>query len=727
MDSRVSGPDGERTPEATWPARSGTVPPLADGFSTRPETAPSLGMALVPGRTVVLAPGRTAAGGSLDWAASCGKTQLAAYFAEALWRSREVDLLIWVVATSRACALSGYVEAATAAGCGYPGDAESVADRFVSWLRETSRPWLVVLDDLRDSADLEGLWPAGPAGRVLITAANPAAFSGDDRVATLPVREFSTREALSYLMGRLSADPDQRIGAIDLVTDLGSEPLALAHASAVITSSGLSCRDYREYFAQRRGQLAQAGHGELPAAAVTWTLSVEQAERLSAGTGAQFLLALAALLDGHRIPGAVFTTPAMCEYLARSRTGLTADPQRAWATLLGLERVGLVSIDPAPAVPTVRMNRVVQAAVRAAMPEEMLRRTANAAASAVLEAWPAEEPTAWAAAGLRACAASLWRAAGDLLWAAGSTHPLLLRAGRSMDGARLTGPAVSYWRELAAASDRTLGPGSPDTLTADSSLAGALLAAGRAAEAIARSQRVLASRARLFGPEHADTTVAQIDLGRALVAAGQPDAAVPVLEQAADTCARIRGDDHLLTVGAREELAGACRDAGKTDEAIGLYRRTLADRERIQGQRHPGTLTSRQRLGDAYLAEGRTKDAISQFKKVLADRERVLGPGHLDTVVARGNLASAYHAAGKMASAVRLYQEACAGYERVLGAAHPQTLACQVSLAHAYYAVGRLGDATTLLRETLERCGQALPPGDPLTQTVRQDLANIAG
>ena len=113
-----------------------------------------------------------------------------------------------------------------------------MAARFVDWLGKTSRPWLVVLDDLRDAADLEGLWPSGPAGRVLITTANPAALAGEPQVLALPVPVFSTREAMGYLSGRLSTDPDQRSGAIDLVGDLGCEPIALAQASALIARTG---------------------------------------------------------------------------------------------------------------------------------------------------------------------------------------------------------------------------------------------------------------------------------------------------------------------------------------------------------------------------------------------------------------------------------------------------------------------------------------------------------
>jgi hypothetical protein len=135
--------------------RAGAVPPLADGFSARPETAAALESALVPGATVVLTPGRATAGRSGAWLEACGKTQLAASSAEWLWHSGKVDLLIWIVATSRASILSAYVEAAVAATAADPtGDAETVASRFINWLSETSQPWVVVLDDLSSPADL---------------------------------------------------------------------------------------------------------------------------------------------------------------------------------------------------------------------------------------------------------------------------------------------------------------------------------------------------------------------------------------------------------------------------------------------------------------------------------------------------------------------------------------------------------------------------------------------
>ena len=712
-----------RTP--AWPVWSGPVPPLADGFAVRPDTAPDLTTRLMPGGVVALVPDQAPASAQ-DWRASNGKTQLARYFAESLWQSPGLDVLAWVVASSRASVLSGFVQAAAATGGSDAGDAESVAARFIDWLSRTARPWLVVLDDLRDAADLAGLWPSGPAGRLLVTAASPAAVSSEHGVLALPVPAFSTREAMGYLSGRLGTDPDQRSGAIDLVGDLGCEPVALGQASAVIVSSGMSCRDYRHHFMQRQKRLAEAGRSEPSAAAVTWTFSAEYAEHLSPGVSIRSLVTLAAMLDGRAIPSTVFTTAAVGKYLTGD-DGQPADPQRARNAILSLRQAGLLAVDPPGALPVVRISPVVQAVIRAAVPGDLYARAARAAAEALLEVWPRDEPRSQLAIDLRACAVSLLQAAGDALWAEGRCHPLLVLAGQSMDSARLTGPAVVYWRKLGADSERILEPGSLETLMVSSHLGEALMAAGQAAEAVPVFQRILDGRADVLGPDHPDAIAAKVCLGRALVAVGRPADAVPVLEQALAGSELVRGADHIDTLAAREDYAAAALAAGKPAEAIRSYRHALADRERIQGGQHPDTMSAALGLADAYLAGGRPKDAIARYKQVLADREAALGADHPDTLHARGSLASANFAAGRMGSALQRYEETCAGYQRSIGAYHPATLACQTDLARVYYATGRLGDAITLLTDGISRAEQALPPGDPLTQRMREALTNITG
>lgn len=639
-----------------WPVRSGAVPQLADAFTPRPETVPDLDAALVPGVTVALVPA-----GRGEWLASAGKTQLAVACAETLLRSRAIDVLIWVNASSRASALAGYMSGAVALGADPDADAESTVAQLVGWLASSPRPWLVVLDDACAATELEGLWPDGPAGRLLVTTADPATIPGDRQAVIRTVPLFSPREATAYLAGRLTANPDQRNGTIDLVYDLASEPMALAHAGSVIVASGLSCRDYREYYAQWKARLAPAGG---PATSVTWALSAGYAEQLAPGS--RGVLSVAAFLDGHAIPGSMFTTLAMSMFLTGGNAAQFPDPERIWNCVRALGQAGLVAIDPAsssatvssatvlPATvssatvlpATVRIALPVQEAVRAQLSPELAERALRAAADALLEVWPKDGPQSAAAADMRACVATLWRLAGDALWADGRCHPVLILAGQSLDGARLLGPAAAFWRDLIAACERLLGPSSADTTAVSGRLADALLAAGQAAEAVTWYQWGLTGRVGVLGPDHPSTIAAKGTLGRALVAAGRPADAVEVLTGTAADVERIRGADHPDALTARDECAAACVAAGNIPVAIQLYRRSLADRERVQGAQHPDVLATNMRLADAYLAGGQFKDAISLAKRILADRERALGPDHPDTLGVQRRLAQIYAAAG---------------------------------------------------------------------------------
>jgi tetratricopeptide (TPR) repeat protein len=696
---------------------------VAYDYSDRLETAPDLAAALPAGGAIALVPDRVADPGPAapDWLRSSGKTQLAAVFAESLWHSRGLDMLVWIQATSRAEVLSGYAAAmATATGRDQASSCESVAAQFVGWLSETRRPWLVVLDDLADPADLDGLWPAGPAGRLLVTCADAAAVPGGMRV--LPVGLYNSREALSYLMGRLSANPGQRLGAIDLVRAMGFEPAALTQASGVIATSTMSCQHYVDYFVRRREELTDSAGEPPPASAVTWTISFERANQLAPDGSAQWPLAVAAVLDGHGIPGTVLTAPATVGSLAGGgEVPASSESARALAVL---ERVGLLTVVPVTAPPTVRISPVLQEALRASMPEDMLDQAIRLAADALLQAWPEPEPPGWPASGLRSCTAALRQVAGNRLWA-GGCHPVLLRAGDSLDKARLTGPAVDHWHDLVTTSEQLFGAGHPDTILAGQRLAEACLAAGRADDAVTWFQRLLDTQAVKLGPDHQDVIGARLRLGHALVAAGQLHRAISVLEDVLSASEQARGPEHADTLGAQDELAAAYLAADRHSDAIAMYRRALADRERAQGPRHPETMTTRQGLADSYLARGLAKEAVAAYKRVVADRERALGPDQLDTTRARYGLGAAYQRTGKTVAAERVYEQARAGFEQVLGPRHPDTLRSRAELALVYHRLGRYGDARALLRDTVGRLERILPDDDPLITELRAILVDI--
>jgi tetratricopeptide (TPR) repeat protein len=795
MDTRFppipAYPWGYRQQSGSWPVRSGTVPPPAEYFSPRPETGFELAATPAVGETVVLTPPAqpetvagpiaarsngtasaltvTGAAGTASapaGAGGTGKTQLAAALSRFLWDSAAVDLLAWVPAVSRDSIITGYVQAGAAVGAPRGGEPpERAAAGFLDWLAGTSRPWLLVLDDLTDLVDLDGLWPRGAAGRVVVTTRLPAAAVRGPERTILDVGTFSPREALGYLTANLY--PEQRTQAVNLAGDLGCLPLGLALATAAMADTGVSCGQYRAHLAERNQQMSvpQADrHAKIVAAA--WSISLDQADATVPAGQARAALALIALLDSGGIPAAVLTSRAACDYVCgRAATGTPADESRVRGVLDRLSQVGLVTLNPEIAARTVTMHSLVQATARQVIPPAMLEFTAAAAASALLQAWPHGDHDPLVAQALRDCTASLHRAAADLLWTP-EAHPVLLRAGQSLDRAQLPSLAISYWRAMVgtgtrilgsshastllardhlaasceaagrpqdavaaleisgAQRERALGRDHPESLSARSSLAHAHLAAGRPDYAILLYESTLADQERLLGPDHPDTMASRGDLAAAYRSAGRMQAAVSVLERTLSDREAILGPDDPQTLAACADLAAALHAWGKVRDAVPLYERALTDRERVLGPDHPDTLTARANLAYAYRSADRLDDALPAYRRALADRERVLGPDHADTLTSLGNLASACHSARMLTTAIPLYEQALDARERTQDPDHPDTLAARGNLASGYHSAGRFALAIPLYEQTLRDYERVLGPDHLHTLTSRANLAS---
>jgi tetratricopeptide (TPR) repeat protein len=720
------------------PVRAGMAPAPADGFLLRSETAPGLPSALIPGAVVALVPERsgspespgrsaeetaspTGHGGKVaDWAGVTGKTQAAAAYADSLHRSGAA--IIWADAASRVSVLAGYAAAAAALGFNAGQGADTAARHLLAGLAGATSPWLVVLDGLRDPADVRDLIPGGPAGMTLITTADARLIPDSWRAMIVPIGAFSSREAMSYVRGRLRSDWDQRAGMINLVTEIGGEPAALAQASGVIAVSPISCRQYAEELIVRRQRMTRTAGPLPPSAAVTLALAVERAHQLSAATWPT--LVLAAMLDGQPIPSAVFNASAVVRYVTGG-SQLAASPPAE--TLRLLAHLGLASVDAQPEGLAVRISQPVLVSVRASLSRDDHEGALAAAVAGVTEAWPGDVMPDWLGSMLVSCTVCLWRAAGNRLWADGNCPWLLRRTGDYLISAGMLGAALTFWADLLAAAERLLEPDHPDTLMIAGKVAALHQAEGEPARAAVHYEWIFQQLLRTLGADHPAPIAAQLDLGRSLAADGQCGRAVAVLDLAATEYKRVLGPDHLETVAAVEHLAAACVQAEEGPRAIALYRRALGDRLRLQGSRHPDAIAARQRLARAYLAAGDVKAAVSESKRVVADRQRELGESHLDTIAAIGDLGTALQSAGKATQAVQMLEQAQAGYEQILGPDHRDTLARCADLARAYYAVGWVVDAAMLLRETAERCDRLLPPGDALTAAVRELLGSVAG
>ena len=702
----------ERTGPRSPVKLSGSVPPLAESFHQRPETGLDLRAGLYPGDTVVLTHGEETASAPAAQGGT-GKTQIAVAFSHALWGARAVDALVWVPATSREAIVTGFAEGARTVGAADQAlPAEAAAGRFTGWLAHTRRPWALILDDLASLADLEDLWPAGPAGQVVITTGLPdAAFPAGPRIA--PVGRFSRREVLAYLSSRLTDFPEQRAEALDLGADLDGLPLALGQAAAVMSLNRLSCREYRGRLGERREHMSSVRvDGVSPAVLATWSLAAECAHELPPAGAAWPALALAAMLDPHGIPGAVLTSPAGCSYVAcRPSTADVADQTLVRAAMTNLARAGLLSIDPSSTVRTVRMHPSVQAAVRAYLPPADFEQAVLAAAEALLQAWPeadgSQDPREHVQAeqahprqahprqaqsrrqaqfmqALRDCTAALQAAdsaaphpaAGaayrgtqaqqSVLWKP-EAHPVLFRRGLSLETDGLAESAITHWQAMLVTSTRLLGDGHANAVTARDRLAAAYESAGRFGDAITVFSTALADRERNQGPEHPDTLTARGNLAHAYSSAGRPAEAVALYEQVAASAGRHLGGGHPVTLAARAKLAGAYQAAARGKEALTAYQVLLADAERLLGARHQDTLATRENLAAALLANGQPKEAIEHYRRLVADTEAAAGRDHPDAIAARASLASAYRRGGKPKDAIALYQRVLADHERIAG------------------------------------------------------------
>jgi tetratricopeptide (TPR) repeat protein len=756
------------------PVLTGSVPPLAPFYHVRQETGFGLSGGPRPGGTTFLVPALPGPGGT-------GKTQLAVGFAHTLWSARAVDLLAWIPAGNRSAIIAGYAQAAAdlelppADEAAADSSADRAARRFLDWLSRTEHRWAVVLDGVLSPADVDGLWPQGPAGQTVVTSRLREAELGVPGPGTEvhAVHGFSRREALAYLNARLTSFPDQRIEALDLAEDLGGLPIALAQAAGVMTVTQTSCREYRAEYARRLGSVTGSVVDDCPQSLLaTWSLAVEHAHELPPAELSWPALVFAAALDTGGIPATVLTAPTARAYITGERDIGQPDPDTGQplvrSAYANLERLGLLSVDSSSAVRTVWLHAAVRSAVRAYLAPGHVEQVIAAAAAALLEAWPepgAPDSSPPLSQALRDCAAALRDYGRELLWKP-DAHPLLLRAGASLtETPALADSAIGYWQAFGAVSgqllgyghaqtvlarerlaaayaaserlaealpvfearladhEAVLGPQHPDTVTARLDAAASLHAAGREPEAIALYEQALAVRERLLGPAHRESLAVRFKLAAAYEAAGRPGDSIREYERALGDAERSLGPAHPDTLSVRISLGGAYLAAGRAREAVSAYERALTDQELAAGRDDPATLAARASLASAYRAAGRHKQAVSLYERLLADRERLLGADHQETVTARGNLGYAYRTAGRLRDAIPLYERVAADRTRLAGPASREALAARAILGAAYQQARRLREAIEVYESVVAESQTALGPGDTDTLTTRCNLA----
>ncbi|MFF3410455.1 FxSxx-COOH system tetratricopeptide repeat protein [Streptomyces sp. NPDC002742] len=716
------------------------IPLRAGCFQDRAEVA-RLRQALAGGGTAVVGPTDAAlVGGVLAGMGGVGKTQLAADYARTVWQAGELDVLVWITASNTSTAASGYTQAGIEILGAEPEQAEKA---FLACLepKAQQRPmrWLVILDDVADPADLNGLWPpTSPYGRTLVTTRRrDAALTGDDR-RLIKVGLFTEAESLTYLTAALAArnrtEPGRELAA--LADDLGHLPLALSQAVAYIIDAGIGCAAYRALLADRATKLTDATPDALPdgqthTTAAAWAMSIDRADTLNPAGLARPLLQLAAFLDANGIPETVLVSPPALTYLTSHAT--TADAKRDQATpeqarraLRVLYRLSLIDQTPTTPYQTVRIHQLIQRAVRDSLTPDQRDRSARSAADTLTAAWPNIEYDTTLAQTLRANATALTACAEDALHRP-DTHPVLYRAGRSLGEAGQVTAARDHFHHLNNTTTSRLGPDHPDALSARLNLAHWRVHAGDVVGAATAFAELLDDQVRVLGPDHPHTLTTRHNLAYSRGLAGDAAGAATAYAELLDEHVRVLGPDHPHTLTTRHNLAYLRGEAGDAAGAATTYAELLDDRTRVLGPDHPNTLTTRSTLARWRGEAGDMTGAATAYAELLDDRTRVLGPDHPNTLTTRHNLAYSRGLAGDMTGAATAYAELLDDRTRVLGPDHPDTLSTRHNLAYSRGEAGDAAGAATTYAELLDDQVRVLGPDHPNTLATRHNLAYSRG
>ncbi|HEV2949786.1 MAG TPA: tetratricopeptide repeat protein [Gemmataceae bacterium] len=309
-----------------------------------------------------------------------------------------------------------------------------------------------------------------------------------------------------------------------------------------------------------------------------------------------------------------------------------------------------------------------------------------------------------------------------------------------------------------------LGPEHPETLSATTEVANALVNNSKLDEAVDVLRQAVEASRRVLGEEHRDALQFQKLLGNCLERQGELAQAEKLLQQCLRTQRRVLGEDDPDTLETLRCLGFLVEAQGRLEEAESLHRECVKGRCRIYPEHHHETLTEQDELNWVLVCRGKFAEAEPHCRKVLAEFRDLAGSESgwtLDSMntlaallYARGELDEAERlfneqlntkrrqglhddhatvlqplawlslvnqARGKWEEAERLHRQVCQGYRRALGAHQYNTLIVIYNHAVFLHARGKLAEAGALFQEAL----QVLPPEHPWTAQALSAWGNF--
>jgi tetratricopeptide repeat protein/NB-ARC domain-containing protein len=575
--------------------------------------------------------------------------------------------------------------------------------------------WLLVYDNVAQALDVQRYMPAcRPGGHVIVTSRLqnwPSYMAADD----VRISPFTEAEAVSFLRRRvpdlaahenLTADEDTRRSedAGRLAGALGYLPIAVEHAAAYLTETGLTVEAYLNEFEKNPRRLLSEQPADLSApVSATWVMSTAL---LTMDAG--YLFHLCAFFSPEPVAAELFLQNAHAVSGPAGLGEFLSSPSRFREAANQLHRLSLARVDGAR--DQIQMHRVVQAVTRGELQDTDpdLFDAYRAAVETLLAESNPRNPDLGSNDPVYDLSLQHLESDPSFLDTAipalrqlviDQVRRLHLRGGQ-VEAVQFGTDALRVWRNR-------LGQDDLQVLTLAVEVAIALRFEGRTEDARQLTVETLALLENGYGGQHEVTLLCANNRGNDLRDRGQFGEALDLDRGLVPKFEAVFGPDHARTLNVRNNLAEDYRRLGRFGDALILDQGTYEGRLNTLGSDDLRTLFSHDAMARDLRGLGRYQESLDISRRVVGAFARASGRENSDWLYARTGFAAALRKSGHYWDALQESEDVVQHYRDYLGPDHPETLRAAANLINDRRAVGYLARAEELGREVDERCLEA--------------------
>ena len=575
--------------------------------------------------------------------------------------------------------------------------------------------WLLVYDNVAQPLDLQRYMPACRSGGHIIITSRLPTWPGYMDADSIKVSPFTKAEAVTFLRRRvpdlashesLRAEDDARRSddAGRLADAVSHLPIAVEHAAAYLTETGLTVETYLNQFEKNpHGVLGQQPSAPSSPVSATWAMS---ATLLTAD--AELLFYLCAFFSPEPIAAELFLQNAHAVSEPAELGEFLSSPSRFREAASQLRRLSLAKIDWAR--DQIQVHRVVRAVTRGELQATRpgLLSAFRAAVEAVLAASNPGSPDHGINDALYDLSLQHLESDPSFLDTANpalrqlvidQVRRLHLRGGH-VEAVQFGQHALRVWQDRSGHDDLQV-------LTLAVEVAIALRFDGRAADASQLTLETLARLERCYGGQHEVTLLCANTRGQHLRDRGQFGEALELDISLVPKFEAVFGPDHVRTLNVQNNLAEDYRRLGRFREALEADQRTFARRLDILGPDDLRTLFSHDAVARDLRGLGRYQESLDVARKVVGTFDAVSGRENSDWLYARMGFAAALRKAGHHWDALQESEDVVQRWRDYVGPDHIETLRAAANLINDRRWAGDLARAEELGREIDGRCREA--------------------